>query len=211
MKNNNKGLLISFIFSILLLCGAFGFGVWAFMERDHYKKDTSEIVDREVTVAVERARTAKDNEFLEREKQPYRTYQGGETLGSFSVQYPKTWSVYSNDDASAASVIFHPDFIPADKATAYALRVEVLPRSYDSVAASFGGNVKTGKLKATTFALTKLPDVVGLRLDGQIEAKKTGAIVILPLRDKTIQITTESPSFAGDFNDIILPNFTFKP
>ncbi len=210
-----SGLLISFILSIFLLCGAFGFGVWAYMERDTYKNDTDQIVEKEVAVAVERAKTAKDNEFVEREKQPYNSYLASETLGGFSVQYPKTWSVYSNDDASKASVIFHPRFVPADDTTAYALRVQVLPKSYDSVAATFANDVKTAKLKAAAFSLAKLPDVVGLRLDGEIKAntqdKKRGSIVILPLRDKTIVVTTESETFLGDFNDIILPNFTFKP
>lgn len=215
IRSNERGainpLLIPLVLASIFFAGALGFGVWAFMERGNYKNNTDQIVAKEVAIAVERTKTEKDNEFLEREKQPFRTYQGNEALGRFGVQYPKTWSGFSSTGIGQASVIFHPDFIPSDKETAYALRVEVLDKSYDGVASALSNDVKSGKLKAIPYALPKVPSVIGLRLDGQLKDKKRGTIIILPLRDKTIQITSESETFAGDLNNTILPNFTFNP
>lgn len=215
MKLNQRGainpLLIPLTLASIFFAGALGFGVWAYMERSNYKNNTDQITEKAVAIAVERAKTEKDNEFLEREKQPFRSFQGNEALGSFSVQYPKTWSGFSSSSIGQASVIFHPDFIPSDKGTAYALRVEVLDKAYDAVAASYANDVKGGKLKALPYALPKVPSAVGLRLSGALKDGKRGTIIILPLRDKTIQISSESESFAGDLNNTILPNFTFRP
>ncbi len=204
-------LLIPLTFASIFFAAALGFGVWAYSERQNYKNNSDQLSEKAVTIAVERANTAKDNDFLEKEKQPFRTYQGNDSLGSFSVQYPKTWSVYSNDTIGQASVIFHPHFVPANNKIAYALRVEVIVRPYDQVATSFANDVKSSKLKAVPYALPKVPTAIGLRLDGELKDKKRGTIVILPLRDKTIQITSESESFAGDLNNTILPNLTFIP
>lgn len=204
-------LLIPLALATIFFAGALGFGVWANSGRTNYKNNTDQIVEKAVTVAVERANTSKDNEFLEKEKQPFRTYQGTDTVGSFNVQYPKTWSVYSNDTPGQASVIFHPGFVPSNDKTAYALKVEVMTKPYDSVASGFTNDVKTNKLKAVPYALPKVPGAVGLRLEGELKDKERGTIVILPLRDKTIQITSESVSFARDLNETILPNFIFNP
>lgn len=213
--NDERGainpLLIPLVLASIFFAGALGFGYWAYSERQNYKNNTDQIVEKAVTLAVERAKTAKDNEFLEKEKQPFRSYQGNETLGRFSVQYPKTWSGYSSAAVGQASVIFHPDFIPSDKATAYALKVEVVDNPYDTVAAGYSNDVKTGKFRAVPYALPKVPTAVGLRLNGELKDKKRGTVIILPLRDKTIQITSESETFAGDLNNTILPNFTFNP
>jgi hypothetical protein len=53
--------------------------------------------------------------------------------------------------------------------------------------------------------------VTGVRVDGQIADNIQGSMIILPLRDKTQEIWTESNSFLPDFNNNILPNLTFSP
>jgi hypothetical protein len=39
----------------------------------------------------------------------------------------------------------------------------------------------------------------------------TGTMVLLPMRDKTLEIWTEAPAYLADFNTYILPNITFSP
>lgn len=204
-------MLIPLIISIILFFGALAFGVWAYMERADYKERSDKKVSTAVAVAVERTKTDKDNEFIEKEKEPLRTYVGPEALGSISLKYPKTWSVYADEANDKMTVLAHPKVVPADSKSSYALRVEVVEQSYDSVAKSYENNVKSGKLKAIAYALSKLPKEVGMRLDGEIDSNKQGALVILPLRDKTIKISTESTQFLNDFNKIILPNIKFIP
>jgi hypothetical protein len=36
-------------------------------------------------------------------------------------------------------------------------------------------------------------------------------MVILPLRDKTLEISTEAAQYQPDFNTYVLPNVTFNP
>lgn len=204
-------LLIPLILSLLLFLGALGFGMWAYMERDNYKTNTDAIADKAVAIAVERTKTEKDNEFLEKEKLPYRTFVGPSTLGSYSVTYPKTWSAHLTEDGNKATMIFHPQVVPVGDKFSYALRLEVLDQTYNRVAATYDSGAKTGKVKITPYALPKLPDVLGVRVDGEIASGKKGSAVILQLRDKTIKLTAESEEFVKDFDTIILPNFTYQP
>jgi hypothetical protein len=39
----------------------------------------------------------------------------------------------------------------------------------------------------------------------------TGTMVLLPMRDKTLEIWTESNDYLNDFNTYVLPNMTFAP
>lgn len=214
MRNEHGALnilLIPFILAVIFFLGAAGFGAWAYMERQDYKDNSDKKVDAAVAVAVEKAKSDKDNEFTEKEKEPLRQYKGPDALGSITFQYPKTWSVYEDTSGGRLKVLAYPKVVPADQSSTYALKVEVIEQSYDSVAKSYENKVKSGELKAKAYALPKLPKNVGLRLDGVVDQNKRGAVIILPLRDKTLKITTESEQFVKDFDKNILPNFKFRP
>lgn len=209
-------LLIPLILVILLLIGAGSFAAWAFMSRQDYKNNTDQKVSAAVTVAEQQTSSKKDNEFLEKEKLPLRTYNGPTTFGSLSLQYPKTWSVYADEQVSGATpldVYFQPNFVPAINSTnaTYALRVQVTSTSYASVLKGYETTVTSGKLKASAYVPAKVPSVTGTRLDGEVSPNKQGAMVIMPLRDKTLKIWTESNDFLNDFNNNILPNYSFEP
>lgn len=206
-----NALLIPLIFSILFLMAAVGFGAWAFLERSEYKNNSDQKAAAAVAVAVERAKSEKDNEFIEKEKLPLKTYTGPLEFGGITLKYPKTWSAYSKSDSSQLTLLLNPDVVSSGENIAYALKVEVLDRQYSQVFSEHESNIKQGKTKAAAYTLPKVPSVVGLRLDGELGVNKNGAAVYLPLRDKTLKISTESQERVGDFNNIILPNFEFKP
>jgi hypothetical protein len=48
-------------------------------------------------------------------------------------------------------------------------------------------------------------------LSGQIAQQQKGTMVILPLRDKTLEVWTESDAYLSDFKNYVLPNLTFSP
>jgi len=204
-------LLIPLILAVLLLLGAIGFGAWAFTSRMDYKDNTDQIVEEAVGVAVERAKSDKDNEFLQREKEPLKGYSSPSQYGSFSLKYPKTWSAYSNEQADQLTLTMQPDVVSSNGKTAYALKVEVLGTPYEQTLRQLESNIKQGKATASAYALPKVPDVVGLRIDGEVAQGKTGSAVYLPLRDKTIKIVSETQDRVPDFDSIILPNFEFRP
>lgn len=204
-------LLVPLVLSVLFFFGTLGFGVWAFMERGDYKDRSDEKTAAAVAVAVDKAKSDKDNEFIQSEKNPLRDYVGPVALGSITFKYPKTWSGYATEEATRSTLLMHPKIVPGDPKSSYALRVEVVPTAYDKVLSSMENNVKSGKLSASAFRLDMLQEVLGTRFDGEIASGKSGSIVVLPLRDKTIKISTEAEDYLGDFDEIILKNFTFSP
>jgi hypothetical protein len=212
------GIIISFIMTIVLLLGAIGFGAWAFMSRQDYKTNVDKKVASAVVVAKQQEDVVKDAAFAEQEKQPFHTYKSPATYGSISITYPKTWSAFVTE-ASAVQAgsfpvdgYFHPGFVPGTQSgTDFALRVQVLQQSYATVMSAFNSQTKAGKVSVSPYAAPKVPSVVGARVEGAIIQGKVGSMVVLPLRDKTIEISTQSATFIKDFNNTILANLTFEP
>ena len=214
VKNEVGGLnilLIPLILTVLGFFGALGFGTWAYIERDDYKNNADEKIAAAVQVAEDRVSSEKDNEFVELEKNPFRNYEGPAVFGGITFKYPKTWSGYIEEDDNKMKLLLNPGLVTAGAKTKHALRVEVVGSSYDSELKDFDGKIKNGKVKAKAFRLEKLNDVLGARLDGEVGNGINGAMVLLPLRDKTIRISTESEEYVKDFNEIILPDFRFNP
>lgn len=212
-----SGVVISLVLAVLLLLGAVGFGFWAYASRQDYKTRTDQKVAAAVAEATKGEARRKDAEFIEAEKLPLRTYNGPEAYGSLVLQYPKTWSGYvsvskSNGSGALIDGYFNPGVVPsvADQDSVFALRLQVLGQSYSEVAKSFATSGSDAP-KITAYALPKLPKVVGLRLTGKLKDNKTGDMIVLPLRSQTLQIWTEGNQFSNDFNNNILPNFSFSP
>ena len=59
------------------------------------------------------------------------------------------------------------------------------------------------------FRAVLVDSVLGARIDGEITTKRTGSVVLLPLRDKTLKIWTESNAYTADFDEI-LTNLSFS-
>jgi hypothetical protein len=199
---------------ILLL--ALGFGAWAFAQMLDYKNNVDGHVQRAVAAAKAAEDKVKDAQFVESEKQPFRTYTGPSTYGSVTVRYPKTWSGYVVDTRASSPFVdgyFYPGVVPDlnGQASVFALRVQVVQTQYANALSQVSGYVNQGKAKVSAYKAPKVPSVVGSRVDGQISSNKTGTMILLPLRNMTLKIWTEAPQFQNDFDNNILPNFTFAP
>ncbi len=207
--------LIPLIVVTILLVAAGSFAVWAYMSRQDYKYNTDQKVAAAVEVAKKQTSTAKDNEFAEKEKLPLKEYDGPAAFGSVVIKYPKTWGAYVNEQDRGSTPIdgyFHPVFVPGTTSkTSFALRVQVLGSDYTTALKSYESQIKIGKIKAAPYVPPKVQSVTGMRLEGEVAPRKQGYMVILPMRDKTLKIWTESSEFLNDFNNNILPNFTFEP
>lgn len=213
------GLIIVIIILSVGLVVAIVFGMWAFGSRQDYKNN----VDAKVGVAVKTAQKATTEKntlaFDETLKNPLKEYVGPSSYGSVKVQYPKTWSGYistGNNSSEPLVALFHPDVVPAASSgnmakQAIALNVSVLNQSYDSVINSKKGSSADAGVSAVPYALPKMPDQVGLKFSGKLTQDFNGTEVILPLRDKTLVITTQTDQYLNDFNTYILPNITFVP
>ncbi len=208
-------LLIPFILVVMTLLAAAGFGIWAYSGRQDYKTNVDKKVATAVEIAKRQTSTAKDNEFVQREKQPLKSYKGPEAYGSITVKYPKTWSAYVIDSGNSTNLVdgyFNPGFVPGvQNSSVYALRIQVVPGSYATELDRFESQTKSGKVKVAPFKFPKVSSIVGARINGEIIIGKQGSMVMVPLRDKTLKVYTEASQFVDDFNKLILPNLKFSP
>ncbi len=214
-KHHMNVLLIPLILTILLLIGAIGFGVRTSMSRDDYKNNSDGISARAVAAAEKIQADKLEKEFLEREKQPLKEYKGPATYGSIDMMYPKTWSAFVTVDDTGTTPIdgyLHPDVVPGlDSGTAFAVHMQVINSTYDQELKKFDSDAKSGKVKVTAIVAPKVPNVAGVRIEGEVEPGKQGRLVMFPVRDKTLKVINESDQYAKDFTDTILPNLVFTP
>jgi len=216
------GWIITTILLVILLVSSLAFAFWAFGERQDYKNHS----DKKAALAAEVAKkqqTEVDNKrFAEELKNPLKTYVGPDSYGSVAVQYPKTWSGYvvTNSTSSSGALVdasFHPDLVPgtagssSENRPALALRVQVVNSAYDTYVKKYESYIKQGALKAEPYALPKMPNQVGTKFTGKISNQLNGTEVVIPLRDKTLIIGTDTDQFLPDFNTYILPNLSFVP
>jgi hypothetical protein len=202
--------------AVLCLIGALVFGFWAYGSRQDYKNNVDEKISTAVASAKQSEDTVKEKEFAEREKNPLRTYTGPSAYGSIVIQYPKTWSAYVADDGQSSPYVngyFQPSVVPdvQSENSTYALRVQVIDSSYSSELKNFTDQVAEGKATVQPYSAPKVPSVIGSRVSGAIADDRSGVEVLLPLRDKTLEIWTESTQFQSDFDKIIMANFSFQP
>ncbi|HEY5806104.1 MAG TPA: hypothetical protein VIS56_01810 [Candidatus Saccharimonadales bacterium] len=221
MNSNQSGyvssMLISLIVAIMLLFGAIGFGAWAFAGRQDYKNNSDKKAAKAAEASKEATQAADAAKYAEESKSPLKTHKAPDQFGGVTVQYPRTWSGYVNEDGSGSTPVddyFHPSVVPATgrkKGTAYALRIQVVEQTYDRVVDSFSDDVENKKVSASPVTLPKVSSAIGTRFDGEIEDEKQGVMVVLPMRNLTLKIWTESKDYQSDFENHILPNIVFSP
>lgn len=215
IKSREEGsidiLLIPLILAVVFFLAALGFGLWAYSERTDYKNNTDAKIATAVEVAEKETATEKDNEFIQREKEPLQDYQGPATQGTIVLKYPKTWSAYV-DESKGVDGFFHPNFVPGVATDPnYALRLQVVDKPYAEELKAFDSQVKQGKTTATPYKPINVDNIIGTQLTGEIDGQKTGTLILLPLRDKTIKIWTEADQFKEDFFNNVMANFKFAP
>ena len=205
----NPLLIISIVLTILVV-GLGSFSIWAYVNYTDQKNN----VDQKISAAVATAKQQQIEEdnatFAEQEKQPTRQFVGPQDLGRVQIDYPKTWSAYVDKDGSSGS--FEAYFAvgsvqPVANKTPYALRITVEKKSYEDIINTYQKAVEKGELKSSSITLN---GETGTRLDGTLGKDVEGSMVIFKVRDKTLKVFTESPSFVPDFNQIILPSLTFN-
>lgn len=216
-----SGLGVSLALAIVMLLASIGFGVWAFTSRQDYKDNSDAKAKVAADEAVKANSLKKDKEFAEAAKKPYVTYKGPAAYGALSITYPKTWSAYAavTENGSPLSggalvdTYFNPAVVPNanSKASTFALRAQVLEGDYASTLKDFDSPLKEGRITVSAYALPKMPNVVGVRVVGEVTEGKKVNMVVLPLRSQTLQIWTDGDQHLADFDSIILPNFTFVP
>lgn len=218
-KPPRKWLLVAITLAILFI-GALIFGLWAYQGRQTYKNDADQQAATAVAAAEKLQAQKLRADFDQELKAPYRAYAGPSTYGSVKFDYPKTWSAYIDESSSQEPLngFFHPDIVPGTQSgTAYALRLKILNETYADVVSNLQGQVSDGSLTAAAYMPPKMAEVPsvqpGTRFNGLLnsEAKTRGSMVVIKVRDKTLQIFTEAPNYSADFESVVLASLTFAP
>jgi hypothetical protein len=211
-----NSLLLPFILALLLLIGAVAFGAWAYSGKQDYKNNVDQKIGVAVTAAKQQQNTVDNQAFAEAEKQPLTTYNGPQQYGSLVVKYPKTWSSYVDSTGTGNSLVdgyFDPGTVPAvtSQASVFALRIQVVNQPYSQVLQNYNDRQQSGLVISNPYKLPMVPSVIGVELTGQVTDNASGTMVILPLRSNTLEIWTQGTQYLSDFNQNILPNFSFSP
>lgn len=210
-KGNVDPLLLPFIAVMILALGLGVFGVWAFTSYNSEKSNVDLVVAEAVTKAQQAKELELREELNEQLKSPNKTYISPSTLGSVKIVYPKTWSSYVQERTTGSvklEAYFHPGFVPStDSKLLYATRVSLLSTDYKRTLDTHQRSVENGSLTARA---VEVSGTKGMRFDGEISRDVNGAVVLLPLREKTLKIWTESTDYLADFNKII-SSLTYSP
>lgn len=190
---------------IVLVTGVTIFAIWAFMNYTDQKTNVDTRIEAAVATAKNTQATSDEAKFTEREKQPMRLFVGPADYGRVTFNYPKTWSVYVDQNASDGGTYqayLNPKVVPpvGDSSQKFAVRVTIEEKDYDKAVTSYDSQVKKGDLKASS---VKADGVSGTRLDGSFSKDIRGSAVIFKIRDKTLTIRTDANTFKNDFNALI--------
>ncbi|MBR0480029.1 hypothetical protein IJJ49_02085 [Candidatus Saccharibacteria bacterium] len=208
-KKDIAGLIKTIVIIILSLVALtfIGLFIWMFVQYDEARSD----VDGQISLAVAAAKdeqAAKDEEeFLEREKYPYKTFSGPADYGQLSFEYPRTWSVYIASDAANGGdfkAYLNPVQVdPVADSTVNALRVTIRDKSFDTVVAEYQKAMDKKNSNLTVESVT-VNGITANRYTGTIPGTDlSGYIVIFKIRDKTAILQTDSVLFQADFDKLL--------
>lgn len=216
-RNGSTNTALILIIAIAFLFLSLVFGIWAFSGMQKYKNNADQLVQNAVAKAQTSQQATDARAAALAAENPLTSYSGPEAYGSILVHYPKNWSSYvdtSNTSANPVDGYFYPGTLPAvsdSQPTNFALRIQVISQSYTQTLGTYQGLEQSGQASSKVYSLPKVPSVVGVEITGQLVNSKTGTLVILPLRNESLLIWTEGNEFLNDFNNNILPNFSFSP
>jgi hypothetical protein len=219
-SNSSKNILIEIILTVLLIASLV-FGGWAFSKMQDYKNNSDKKTAAAVAVANKIQAAQLQAQFDQQSKSPNKTFTGSPTYGSITFNYPKTWSAYVDTSSSSEPIngYFYPDIVPGTQSkTAYALRVELVSSDYSQIMQQFSSQITQGTVTSKAYVPPKLQGTAnvaaGSYLSGQINSQdqtQNGNMLVMKVRDKTLEIYSESTTFAADFNNTVLSGLSFAP
>ncbi|HSH31822.1 MAG TPA: hypothetical protein VK963_04125 [Candidatus Saccharimonadales bacterium] len=148
---------------------------------------------------------AEDQAQAEAEAQsPYRSYIAPAVYGGFEIKFPKNWNAYvvENTSATPLSLTLHPDFVKQLDGgdNVYATQIYLSRELYAAALRRYDEPLK--KRLLTKRAVT-VSGISGTWLEGKVDGRHDGVMVIVPVRDKVIKFSTDDKRFLDSFNQIL--------
>ena len=214
-KNKESGFVsVSVVTSIIFGVLALIFGsimIWALVNYNDQKNN----VDGKIEAAVVKAKKAQSDEdqkiFDEKDKDPLTEFKGPTDLGRVTFRFPKTWSVYIDDDGGSSgeySAFFNPGSVPSVQGSdnTYALRLEIVSRSYDQTLQQYANATAKGSLSSEAITVNGFS---GQEFKGKFSGGIEGAVAVFKIRDKTLILYTDTPDSVPDFDEKVLKTLKF--
>lgn len=182
-----------------------GLFIWMYSKWSDAETNVNGQISAAVAVARSEAIAETEQTFEEREKYPYKMFSGPTDLGSLTFEYPKTWSLYEEKDASSGNSEFvaylNPDKIPPlNQSNPLALRVSIISRSFDDYIKQYQSKVENGKM---TLTVSPVGGANANIYRGEINNDFQGIVAVLKIRDKTVVLQTDALIFESDFDNIL--------
>lgn len=216
----NKGksnliLILCIVFGILLVL-FIGLFINSYMQAQSATKDLN--AKRAVSYNLGKsagAKAQKDSDEVAARalaENPYRSYTAPVTFGDFTIKFPKNWSAWVTENINSSNqveLIANPDAIKVlpDNSVNYALHVYLVNATYADYRQNYDQQVKDKKAKSTAVTIS---GIAGTRYEGQYSQTKSGIIVLIPVRDKTMVLSTENTKYSSEFSQV-LSQSTIKP
>lgn len=193
------------IAAIIMCLIAGSLAVWAYMAYSQEKHGVDSKVAVEVAKAKGEQAEVDYKKFSEEAKNPRVEFIGPSEYGRVSFMYPKTWSVYVDQDGENRGdykAYLHPSSVPSlhNKTSRFALRLEVINSDFDKVLAQYSNLLKRGDLKSSS---VEFNGNNATRIDGAFTKDLRGTVVLMKVRDKTIRFSTDADTFKPDFETIL--------
>lgn len=208
-KKDVSGLVKTIVIIILSLVTVtfIGLFIWMFMQYNEAHSDVEGQINIAVATAKDEQSSKMEAEFLEREKYPYKNFSGPVDYGQLTFEYPKTWSLFIEADASRGGdfrAYMNPGQVdPISNTTVNALRVSILDKAFETVVAEYQRHLDKKDATLSMESVT-INGVTANRYTGVIpNTQFQGYIVIFKIRDKTAVLQTDSTLFTDDFNKLI--------
>ena len=204
-QNANLIWIILLIISGLVAVTFIALFIWMFSKWDTAQNDVDSQINAAVATAVNEKAEEMENQFIEREKQPYQIFAGPADYGELSFEYPKTWSVYEAKDANNGGdyeAYLNPGKVyPVGVDTINSLRVIIKDQAYDSYIKTYENYVKNGKLAVSVRLINgENANLYTGELPG---TKLQGIAAVFKMRDKTAVMQTDAMIFNDDYQRIL--------
>ena len=204
-RGSVNGWMVGTIGCLILFLIAGSLAIWAYMQYSHEKSNVDSKVAIEVAKGKSEQAESDQKKFSEEAKNPRIEFVGPSEYGRVSFMYPKTWSVYIENDGSNRGdykAYLNPVAVPSasNKASRFALRLEIINKNLDTVLNDYQSRLKKGELTSSS---TEFNGISATRIDGTFEKELRGSVVLMKVRDKTIRFSTDADTFKSDFQTIL--------
>lgn len=200
-------LLIS---TLLLGLSTVIFGILAivsFANNQQAQNTVNQAKSQSYKLGQEAQKKTDNKEFALANQLPYREYKAPDLYGNFVIKFPKNWNAYVVEDQSSdtqVNLLLHPAAVKLDKSlkvNSYAFRALLINRPQAEIYQSqFQTAVKSGKLAQKS---TTVSNIGATWIDGKFDGQHNGIIVLVPVRDKTLELITDSHEYISEFTQIL--------